>query len=217
MALGPWCARATPSERALCTALSAVLSADSRIRGTHGLFGLAGCRLASDERCHQRSSGCRLACDLTRIRRECREKAIPTSYEEAVEDRAWKVRGVSSHCGETTTVRSNPDEAGEIARIYHRLCPPPRVKSGTAVWWRQSCTLLHTPARLNRDERRIDPHGQGVASFSLFDFSENLQPLRTTTTCNNHHYLSHMDDQRCVRSAARRNQRATGERCPIRN
>jgi hypothetical protein len=29
------------------------------------------------------------------------------------------VRGVSSHCGETTTVRSNPVEPGEIARIYH--------------------------------------------------------------------------------------------------
>ena len=56
----------------------------------------------------------------TRIRRECREKAIPTSYEEAVEYRAWKVRGVS-HCGETTTVRSNPDEAGEI--VLYIVCP----------------------------------------------------------------------------------------------
>jgi hypothetical protein len=70
---------------------------------------------------------------LTRIRRECREKAIPTSYEEAVEDRAWKVRGVSSHCGETTTVRSNPDEAGEIARIYHIMSSAAPVKRRAAV------------------------------------------------------------------------------------
>ena len=57
----------------------------------------------------------------------------PTSYEEAVEDRAWKVRGVSSHCGETTTVRSNPDEAGEIARIYHIMSSAAPVKRRAAV------------------------------------------------------------------------------------
>ena len=112
--------------------------------------------------------------------RECREKAIPT----------WLRGSCRRPSGRT---RTKPGRS----RGSTTLCPPPRVKSGTRRYGGDNRVRYSIPARLNRDERRIDPHGQGVASFSLFDFSENLQPLRTTTTCNNHHYLSQMDDQRC--------------------
>ena len=122
--------------------------------------------------------GLRLDAYPTGVSRESDPYELRGSYEEAVEDRAWKVRGVSSHCGETTTVRSIPDEAGEIARIYHIMSSAARIKRrggiGDTIENRVLYHFYCIPARVSRDEKRIDPHDRldvDVSSFSWFDFS----------------------------------------------